>query len=251
MTACWHAEPKKRPTSAKLVEKLQPVAGAQPPQSGVQVLKKPAAPLPRPEVKVYTGPSKMTAALKSLAAAHFGLAQGSLKKSVEMGDPAAMMFMADAYLGGGWGLSGDPRKGVALLKESAEGGSGVGQAYLAMVMHDGSFAPRDEAAAAVWANEAVASGDPLATAMCYEHGLTVDPDHAKAAALYLQSATEKSHIMAMYFLGRCYEMGRGVKQDFKMAAEWYTKASQLGYAPAQWRMGLFLENGTGVAAEPK
>ena len=47
-------------------------------------------------------------------------------------------------------------------------------------------------------------------------------------------------------LGYLYEEGKSVKQDFKIAFQWYFKASQNGDALAQWHCGLMCESGKGV-----
>jgi uncharacterized protein len=47
-----------------------------------------------------------------------------------------------------------------------------------------------------------------------------------------------------------YFMGRGVAQDFKLAARWYEKAAEAGDPEAQMQIGYFYDVGLGVARDP-
>ena len=51
-----------------------------------------------------------------------------------------------------------------------------------------------------------------------------------------------------YYLGKCYYNGWGVKPNIEVAAEWYNKAAQKGYAPAQTQLGYCCERYNGLAA---
>lgn len=46
-----------------------------------------------------------------------------------------------------------------------------------------------------------------------------------------------------------YRDGTGVKQDYMLAAKWYTAAAQKGNAMAQNNLAVMLENGDGVARD--
>ena len=43
-----------------------------------------------------------------------------------------------------------------------------------------------------------------------------------------------------------YADGKGVKQDYFKAVEWYQKAAEQGIAPAQFNLGVMYHNGKGV-----
>ena len=49
---------------------------------------------------------------------------------------------------------------------------------------------------------------------------------------YLRKAQQDAP-EAQFNLGWCYENGKGVKQDWQKAVEWYAKAAEQGYANAQ------------------
>jgi len=53
----------------------------------------------------------------------------------------------------------------------------------------------------------------------------------------LKSATE---------LGRMYQTGRGVPQDYTEAAKWYYRAADRGDARAQYELGMLYNKGQGV-----
>ena len=51
---------------------------------------------------------------------------------------------------------------------------------------------------------------------------------------------------AQLFLGRMYDKGEDVKQDYTEAAKWYQKAAEQGKAAAQNNLGYMYHNGEGV-----
>lgn len=52
-----------------------------------------------------------------------------------------------------------------------------------------------------------------------------------------QVAADAGDAAAQFALGKCYEEGRGVEQDFHQALHWYEKAAALGHATAQYSVG--------------
>jgi hypothetical protein len=57
-----------------------------------------------------------------------------------------------------------------------------------------------------------------------------------------QEKADQGDVISQNFLGICY---LGLK-DFAMAAKWFEKAAEQGYADAQMKLGLQLFNGQGV-----
>lgn len=55
---------------------------------------------------------------------------------------------------------------------------------------------------------------------------------------------------AKYRLGRRYDHGSGVRQNFSKAARWYGEAAQLGHANAQERLSIMHSLGLGVREDP-
>lgn len=65
----------------------------------------------------------------------------------------------------------------------------------------------------------------------------------------LKEAIEKGNVVAMMLMGRIYatDLGFfGAKQDYAMAKDWYKKAADLGFAPAQYEVGNCYYFGHGV-----
>ena len=51
---------------------------------------------------------------------------------------------------------------------------------------------------------------------------------------------------AQFDLGLLYEYGRGVKQDYRKAREWFEKAATQDNAEAQYNLGVMYTKGEGV-----
>lgn len=56
---------------------------------------------------------------------------------------------------------------------------------------------------------------------------------------------------AQVLIGRCYENGLGVPQDFETAAKWYQLAAENGNAEAQMLIAYACEAGVGVPRDPQ
>ena len=58
-----------------------------------------------------------------------------------------------------------------------------------------------------------------------------------AAALHaVRPLAEQGDADAQYFLGKLYENGRGVRQNYAEAAKWYRKAAEQSHAEAKKRL---------------
>ena len=57
--------------------------------------------------------------------------------------------------------------------------------------------------------------------------------------------------MAAYHLGQCYEVGRGVPQNMKMAVHWWNVAAAYDYPLALTALGAAYYNGSGVRRDVK
>lgn len=65
---------------------------------------------------------------------------------------------------------------------------------------------------------------------CYEQGKGVKQDYAKARSLYEKAAQRTDHVgaPAMVYLGDMYAKGLGVVVDTAKAKAWYQKAAVTG-----------------------
>lgn len=65
----------------------------------------------------------------------------------------------------------------------------------------------------------------------------------------LMARAERGDARAQTMIGFMYETGRGLPQDFMLAAAWYQRAAQQGYPRAQQLLGLMYDKGQGVAED--
>ncbi|KAI8878076.1 HCP-like protein, partial [Backusella circina FSU 941] len=71
------------------------------------------------------------------------------------------------------------------------------------------------------------------------------------AARWYSRAADCSHNLALYHLGRLYEVGRGVNQDYSEAIKYYQIASNIGNADSLYRLGAIYQDGKGVEQNTK
>ena len=88
------------------------------------------------------------------------------------------------------------------------------------------------AAVAVLLFAATASAGPLEDgANAYQNG-----DYAKALGLW-QPLAQQGSAPAQYGVGLMYDLGNGVRQDYREASKWYRLAAEQGYAFGQFGLG--------------
>ncbi len=83
---------------------------------------------------------------------------------------------------------------------------------------------------------------------CYEHGQGIIQDYKKAVYWYTKAA-EQGDSSAQNKLGFCYWSNQGVAQNYEKAVYWYTKAAEQGNAIAQYNIGVCHNNGQGVTKD--
>ena len=64
-----------------------------------------------------------------------------------------------------------------------------------------------------------------------------DSQKYKEAELFIRKAAKLGYAEAQYRLGRMYELGKGVKQDYAKAVKWYLKAAKQGDKNAKKALG--------------
>ena len=82
----------------------------------------------------------------------------------------------------------------------------------------------------------------------YQYGQGVAQDYGKAREWY-EKAAANGYANAMSNLGGLYQYGQGVAQDYAKAREWYEKAAAKGDANAMFSLGGLYESGAGVAQD--
>ena len=79
----------------------------------------------------------------------------------------------------------------------------------------------------------------------YESGNGVLQDYEEAVKWY-RLAAEQGNTTAQYNLGWMHENGEGVLQDYTEAAKWYRLAAEQGNAEAKFNLAVMYEDGNGV-----
>ncbi len=83
-------------------------------------------------------------------------------------------------------------------------------------------------------------------AQCYYHARGVKQNFKTAVKWYTKAA-KKKHPEASYSLGLSYFLGEGVKKDYKKSAKWMLSAAENRQRQAQNFMGWMYFNGDGVS----
>ena len=85
--------------------------------------------------------------------------------------------------------------------------------------------------------------------MMYEQGLGTDQDIRIAARWYTQAAEQRSP-EGLTALSALHLKGAGVIQNFKESLRLNEQAAALGYAPAQYKLGVAYATGVGTFRDP-
>jgi localization factor PodJL len=78
----------------------------------------------------------------------------------------------------------------------------------------------------------------------------VEMPPAMIGPLSLRDAAAKGAPQAQFEVAARFAEGKGVPQDFALAATWYQRAAAQGLATAQYRLATLYERGLGVTADP-
>jgi uncharacterized protein len=187
---------------------------------------------------------------------------------------AAERGNADAQCNLGYALEG--AEAVRWYRKAAEQGDAGAQFRLGDMYAEGQGVPQDFSEAVNWFRLAAEQLHPEAQfelGRCYDTGKGVPQDYAEAVSWYRKAADQADArprfnpdcmeasswrpkatfwaACAHVELGRCYDTGKGVPQDYAEAANWYRKAADQGDAQAQFCLGVKYHIGQGVAQEPR
>jgi hypothetical protein len=171
------------------------------------------------------------------------------------------------------------------LFSEADGGSAEAQYWLGRIYAQGSLLPRDLEKSVHWYNISAeqgyapaqyavclmrVNGDALERERCmwraaedgvpeaqfwigvaYAQRLWFGIDDKQEAFKWFSRAAESGYVDAEDELGRCYENGDGVKQNYVLASEWYRKAAEHvpnlgGAGQGRNNLGNLYQEGLGV-----
>jgi TPR repeat protein len=163
----------------------------------------------------------------------------------------------------------------------AANGNVEAQTNLGNMYYIGTGVPQSDVTAAAWFRLAAYKGNPQAEntlGSMYEAGRGVPQDYYAAADYYQRAAThgsplglknlanvkdkappiaagdyrkaaERGDSAAQNALGRIFEQGDGVPQDYAEAAKWYRMAADQGLAPAEYNLASLYARGQGVVKD--
>jgi len=78
------------------------------------------------------------------------------------------------------------------------------------------------------------------------YGIITENENYKEAFNLFVTASEYNHILAQYYVGRCYEFGNGVVKNEELAFEYYEKIANQDFALGEYKIGYFYDNGIGT-----
>ncbi len=268
--ACWHADPKQRPTAGEVGDQLDAELS--------QVIGVPLSKIKhigvREDEKTFSVDSTglvSTTRNEMPGEADFKMgfshyhdfryqeALSYLEKSAQCNYPPASLYLGRMYEKG-FGVVKDEAASkryfqtagsyIAWFKSQAETGNPESQFYLGRSYE---FIEKDNKQAVVYYQKAADQG--YATAQtnlgwCYEKGVGVSKDE-KLAVAYYQKAADQGYAYAQRNLGWCYQNGVGVTKDEKLAVAYYQKAADQGNVLAQSNLGWYYQNNSGVTKDEK
>lgn len=96
------------------------------------------------------------------------------------------------------------------------------------------------------------SGDPKAQFVLGQAlSETNDPEKLPMAVYWFQKASEQGYADAEWRLSSAYDGGQGVPRDDKAAQYWFLKAAEDGQADAEWVLGMNYRDGRSVERDEK
>jgi hypothetical protein len=140
-------------------------------------------------------------------------------------------------------LAGPAR--AALIREAAEAGLADAQALYGQMLLDGVELAKDARAGFGWFMRAAAQGHAMALNMvgrCLDLGWGVRVDKPRAAECY-RAAAVRGLPEAQYNYATLLALGDGVAEDKAAALAWLRRAAAAGFAKAENFVGSFHEDG--------
>lgn len=166
------------------------------------------------------------------------------EKSIE--NPKSQYFLGLCYYKGD-SVAQDTSKAIELLEKSAKSGFIEAVRKLAEIYL--GFDEKQRTKGIQWLEQGKIKRDVFCVmelVRCYYEGLGVERDYKKAIDLFSSARREdvKKKEFAPYyvFIGNCYYEAFGVELDKEKARDYYEISGNLGYVPAQTKLGLLYES---------
>lgn len=169
-----------------------------------------------------------------------------LTPAAEAGNADAQGRLGEMYQTGR-GVDTDYEKALYWLQKAADQGNARAYLNLGLIYKNGLGVEKNDEKAKASFEAAAKGGDFKAPRYLGLYAQAAGDD--EKAASWFKDAAEKGDITSQYYLGQAYEQGRGVKQDYTLAMQWYEKSASRGDHVASDGMvgmaGLY-EKGLGV-----
>lgn len=170
------------------------------------------------------------------------------KQAAKTGHRMARHSLAWAMVDGRGGV-GDCKTGEAALRELADGGHTQSMVALALLYFEGGQLAKNTAEAQRYFDLVEQSGDleqMVFIAQVYLGGISAPKKYFRAVKI-LRRAADMGSTDALYQLGICYSLYRGVFPAPRAAAKLFEAAGARGHAEALYMLADCYERGNGVA----
>ena len=178
-----------------------------------------------------------------------------LKEASNVGDVHAPVWIGKMYEKGE-GVNQDYSEAMHWYMKAANMGNSAAMNNIGLMYHFGVGVDKDYTCARNWYKKAISTG--------YDDGTSNENlsflERDEGVELYgqgkyeeaiscFESAADKGNSSAMSYLGKMYEDGKGVSQDYRKAMQWYIKAANMGDPIAMNNIGLMYHMGKGVGKD--
>ncbi|HEX7970284.1 MAG TPA: tetratricopeptide repeat-containing serine protease family protein [Stellaceae bacterium] len=177
----------------------------------------------------------------------FAGALRACQTDAQAGDPSCQSWLGVLYAEGK-GVKRDATEAARWFRRAAEQGHGAAAYNLARAYQEGDGVARDLVEAKKWARQAAEQGIPQAQLLMGLLGMPPDGD-MKEAVKWFKLAAAQGMPTAQAVLGSVYELGDGVRRNYRSAAKWYEAAAEHGDRLAPGRLASLYERGLGVDAD--
>ncbi len=167
------------------------------------------------------------------------------RKAAEKGYPPAMHSLALCYAEG-VGVARNDGETAAWLQKAADAGYAPAQHDLGVIWEEGRGRPANREEALRWHRRAAAQDFPASLYQLGRLTETRDTEGLVDAARWYRRAASLGHTEAAFRLGQLHYEGRGVPQDFSLAAEAWQLAADQGHPDALAWLGLLHQTGRGA-----
>ena len=174
------------------------------------------------------------------------------QKAAEFGSIEASYKLGLYLQQGRGGVAKNLERAAYWYKKAADQGHQEAQYELGSLCEEDVNIAAKYGPAADWYKKAVARGNIRAKnnlAVLYLNGENGVEKNPQEAFKLMNEAAPKGDRIVKDNLGTFFENGLGVKPDLERAAYWYKESATLGYAEAQFHLGLLCEKNQAVAAK--